>query len=223
MTIKSIPMTEALYDYLVKVGVREHPVLAKLRAATLAEAGDRAGMQISADEGALLQLLVRLTGARRTIEAGTFTGYSALAVALALPADGQVVACDVSAEWTGIGKRFWQEAGVAHKIDLRLAPALTTMDGLLDAGAAGTFDFAFLDAVKTEYADYLERVVRLLRKGGLVAVDNVLWSGRVADASVRDDDTRALRSFNTALHRDQRFDIAMVPVADGLTLARLRD
>ena len=223
MSIKTIPMTEALYDYLVRVGVREHPTLKKLRAATVREAGDRAGMQISPDEGALLALLVRLIGARRTIEAGTFTGYSALAVALALPDEGRVVACDVSAEWTGIARKFWQEAGVAHKIDLRLAPALETMDALLAQGGSGTFDFAFLDAVKTEYAEYLEHVVRLLRPGGLLAVDNVLWSGRVADAAVRDTDTRALRSFNTALHQDERFDIAMVPVADGLTLARLRD
>ena len=195
MSIKTIPMTEALYDYLARVGVREHPVLKKLRAATVREAGNSAGMQISPDEGALL----------------------------ALPDEGRVVACDVSAEWTGIARRFWAEAGVAHKIDLRLAPALETMDALLAQGGSATFDFAFLDAVKTEYAEYLEHVVRLLRPGGLVAVDNVLWSGRVADGAVRDADTRALRAFNTALHQDERFDIAMVPVADGLTLARLRD
>ena len=223
MSIKTIPMTEALYDYLMRVGVREHPVLKKLRAATVREAGSSAGMQISPDEGALLALLVRLIGARRTIEAGTFTGYSALAVALALPDEGRVVACDVSAEWTGIGKRFWAEAGVAHKIDLRLAPALETMDALLAQGGSATFDFAFLDAVKTEYAEYLEHVARLLRPGGMVAVDNVLWSGRVADSAVRDADTRALRSFNAALHQDERFDVATIPVADAVTLARLRD
>src|SRR5262249_4911991 len=139
--------------------------------------GNAAGMQISPDEGALMAMLVRLTGARRTIEAGTFTGYSALAVALALPDDGQVVACDVSEEWTEIARRHWEEAGVTEKIDLRLAPALETMDALLDAGEAGSFDFAFLDAVKTEYQEYLELCVRLLRPGGLIAVDNVLWSG----------------------------------------------
>ena len=169
-----------------------------------------------------MALLVQLAGARRCIEAGTFTGYSALAVALALPEDGHVIACDVSEKWTAIARTFWAEAGVQHKIDLRVAPAIETMDGLLAGGDANSFDFAFLDAEKTEYDAYYERVLKLLRPGGLVAIDNVLWSGRVADPSVTDDNTRALRALNQKLHGDLRVDIALLPVADGVFLARKR-
>ena len=217
---KTVTVTDAVHDYLLRVGVREHPVLQRLRLATHAEAADAAGMQISPDQGALMALLVQLTGARRALEAGTFTGYSALAVALALPADGRLIACDVSEQWTAIARRFWAEAGVAHKIDLRLAPALHTMDALLAAGDASSFDFAFLDAEKSEYEAYYERVLKLLRPGGLVAVDNVLWSGRVADPTNQDPNTRAIRAFNEKLRNDTRVDIAMVTVADGIFLAR---
>lgn len=222
MSRKSVELTDEVYDYLVRVGTREPPVLQRLRQATLREAGDAAGMQISPDQGAIMAMLVRLAGGRRCIEAGTFTGYSALVVALALPEDGQVIACDVSEQWTAIARRFWAEAGVAHKIDLRLAPALATMDALLADGEAGCFDFAFLDAEKSEYDAYYERVLKLLRPGGLVAIDNVLWSGRVADPSAKDPNTRALRALNEKVHGDERVDICMLPVADGLTLARKR-
>ncbi len=217
---KTVTVTDAVHDYLLRTGVREHPVLQRLRLATQTEAADAASMQISPDQGALMALLVQLTGARRALEAGTFTGYSALAVALALPADGRLIACDVSEQWTAIARRFWAEAGVAHKIDLRLAPALHTMDALLAAGDASSFDFAFLDAEKSEYEAYYERVLKLLRPGGLVAVDNVLWSGRVADPTNQDPNTRAIRAFNEKLRNDTRVDIAMVTVADGIFLAR---
>jgi caffeoyl-CoA O-methyltransferase len=222
MSPKTVTVTDAVHEYLLRVGVREHAVLQRLRVATAKEAGDSAGMQISPDQGALMAMLARLSGARRALEAGTFTGYSALAVALALPDDGRLVACDVSAKWTAIARRYWAEAGVAHKIDLRLAPALETMDALLAAGEAASFDFAFLDAEKTEYDAYYERVLKLLRNGGLVAVDNVLWSGRVADPSVQDQNTRAIRAFNEKLARDERVDVSLVTVADGLFLARKR-
>ncbi len=222
MSRKSVELTDEVYDYLVRVGTREHPVLQRLRQATLREVGDAAGMQISPDQGAIMAMLVRIAGARRCIEVGTFTGYSALAVALALPEDGKVIACDVSEQWTAIARRFWTEAGVAHKIDLRLAPALATMDALLAQGEAGRFDFAFLDAEKSEYDAYYELVLRLLRPGGLVAIDNVLWSGRVADPLAKDPNTRALRALNEKVHGDERVDICMLPVADGLTLARKR-
>ena len=217
---KTVTVTDAVHDYLLRTGVREHPVLQRLRLATQTEAADAASMQISPDQGALMALLVQLTGARRALEAGTFTGYSALAVALALPDDGRLIACDVSEKWTAIARRFWAEAGVAHKIDLRLAPALQTMDALLAAGDASSFDFAFLDAEKSEYEAYYERVLKLLRPGGLVAVDNVLWSGRVADPTNQDPNTRAIRAFNEKLRNDARVDIAMVTVADGIFLAR---
>lgn len=222
MSRKTTALTDALYDYLLAVGIREPDVLRRLRAATAAEAGDHAGMQISPDQGALMAMLVEITGARRALEAGVFTGYSALAVALALPPDGSLVACDVTEKWPAIGRRFWIEAGVDSKIDLRIAPALETMDDLLAGGDAGTFDFIFLDAEKTEYEAYYERALELLRPGGLIAVDNVLWSGRPADPSVQDDNTRAIRKFNEALLADERVSLAMVPIADGLTLARKR-
>ncbi|MFM2129502.1 MAG: hypothetical protein RL477_1048 [Pseudomonadota bacterium] len=219
---KSIDVTDAVYDYLVQVGTREPSILQRLRQETARATGDAAGMQISPDQGAIMAMLVRLVGARRCLEAGTFTGYSALAVALALPDDGQVVACDVSEPWTAIARRYWAQAGGAHKIDLRLAPALATMDALLAGGNAGRFDFAFLDAEKTEYDAYYERTLHLLRPGGLVAIDNVLWSGRVTDPAANDTSTRALRALNQKLHGDERIDLCMLPVADGLTLARKR-
>lgn len=222
MPPKTTHLTEALHEYLLRVGLREPDLLRRLREETAQRFEARARMQIAPEQGALMALLAETIGARRAIEVGTFTGYSALAVALALPEEGTLVACDVSEEWTAVARRYWEEAGVAGKIDLRLAPAIETMDALLGDGEAGTFDFAFLDAEKTEYAEYYERCLKLLRPGGIVAVDNVLWSGRPADESVGDDSTRAIRAFNEMVHGDDRVSMVMVPVADGLTLARKR-
>jgi predicted O-methyltransferase YrrM len=217
MTDRNINLDKRLYQYLVDHSVREHLVLKELREAT---AGMRhAGMQISPDQGQFMALLVQMLGARRTIEIGVFTGYSALSVALALPPDGKVIACDVSEEWTSIGRKHWQKAGVAAKIDLRLAPALETLDQLLAAGGAGQYDFAFIDADKGNYLAYYERCLSLLRRGGLIAIDNTLWSGRVADPAVTEGDTVAIRAFNDALHADKRIALSLLPVGDGLTLA----
>jgi predicted O-methyltransferase YrrM len=213
-------MTDRLYDYLLSVSVHEHPELARLRAETAKLAEHN--MQISPEQGQFLALLVRLMGARRCIEVGTFTGYSALAVALALPAEGRLIALDVSETWTAVARRHWAAAGVASRIELRLAPALVSLDALLREGQAGGFDFAFIDADKETYQAYYERVVTLLRPGGLVAVDNTLWSGTVADPTVVDRDTAALRAFNAALYADSRIDLSLVPIGDGLTLARKR-
>jgi len=217
MSAKTIALTEPLHAYLIAHSVRDLPVLKALRERTAAL--PMARMQISPEQGQLMQVLVKVLGARRCLEVGVFTGYSALSVALALPADGKIVACDVSAEWTAIGREAWEQAGVAGKIDLRLAPAVQTLDSLIAEGGAGTYDFAFIDADKENYGAYYERCLALLRPGGLIAVDNTLWSGRVADASEKDADTLALKAFNEALHRDVRVTIAMIPIGDGLTLA----
>ncbi|MFW6057283.1 MAG: O-methyltransferase, partial [Persicimonas sp.] len=179
-------------------------------------------MQTAPEQGQLLQLLVKLTGARRAVEVGTFTGYSAMCIAAALPDDGELIACDVNEEWVGIGRPYWEQAGVADKIEVRIQPALDTLDALLVAGEAAAFDFAYIDADKTNYQGYFERCLELLRAGGLVAVDNTLWSGKVADESVTDDDTVALREFNAQLAADERVDISLVTIGDGLTLARKR-
>jgi predicted O-methyltransferase YrrM len=200
--------------------VREHPVLSQLRAETAKL--PHAGMQIGADQGQFMALLAKLIGARRCIEVGVFTGYSSLAVALALPDDGRIIACDVSEEWTAIARRHWEKAGVAKKIDLRLGRATATLDQLLAEGGEGRYDFAFIDADKTSYRDYFERCLRLLRANGLIAIDNTLWSGDVADPSNTKPDTVALRELNDALHRDERVDIALLPLGDGVTLARKR-
>jgi len=220
MSTRSIPLTDALYDYLLSVSLREHPLLRELRQRM---AGDPlVELQIAPEQGQFMALLVRLIGARRCLELGVFTGYSSLATALALPEDGLLVACDVSEEWTAVARDYWQRAGVAHKIELRLAPALETLDALLAADGAGSFDFAFVDADKPNYPAYYERLLVLLRTGGLIAFDNTLWSGKVADPSVRDDNTEALRRLNTQLHHDRRIDLSLLPLADGLTLARKR-
>jgi caffeoyl-CoA O-methyltransferase len=181
-----------------------------------------AGMQISPEQGQFMALLLGLTGARRCLEIGTFTGYSALVCALALPADGKLLTLDVSEEWTAIARRYWLEAGVADRIELRLGPAGDSLRQLLADGAAGTFDFVFVDADKAGYPAYLERGFELLRPGGLLAFDNVLWGGRVADPQANDADTLAIRALNAQLHGDPRFDLSMVPIGDGLTLARRR-
>lgn len=216
----SLGLGDELYDYLLKVSLREANVLRRLREETAAM--PHSIMQISPDQGQFMALLVELMGATRCIEVGVFTGYSSLAVALALPSEGRITACDISEEYTAVARRYWAEAGVAHKIDLRLAPALETLDGLISDGATGTYDFAFIDAEKTEYADYYERLLTLLRPGGLILIDNVLWSGRVADPEIDSDDTVAIRAFNEKLMADERVSLSMLALADGLTLARKR-
>lgn len=220
MSNRTISLTDSLHEYLLEVSLREPGLLRRLREETAAD--PLARMQISPEQGQFMALLARLTGARRCIEVGVFTGYSSICVAWALPEDGRIVACDVSEHWTSTARRYWAEAGVAHKIDLRLAPAIDTLDALVAEGEAGTCDFVFIDAEKTEYVEYYERALVLLRPGGLVVVDNTLWSGRVADPEVADEDTVALRHFNEHLHRDVRIDLSLVPIGDGLTLARKR-
>ena len=208
-------LPEKIARYILEHSVREAEVLRELRAATASN--PYAGMQIGADQGQFMALLVQAIGARRCLEIGTFTGYSALAVALALPEDGRVVCCDISQKWTAVARRFWKKAGVDRKIDLRLAPALETL-----AKLEGPFDFVFIDADKENYGSYYERSLALLRRGGLIAIDNTLWSGAVADARSRDATTRALRSFNEKLHKDSRVALSLLPVGDGLTLALKR-
>jgi predicted O-methyltransferase YrrM len=210
-----LPLSVA--DYLRSVAVREPGILTKLRAETAQQ--PMSMMQIAPEQGQLMALLVQLMGAKKTLEVGVFTGYSSLVVALALPPDGKMIACDVSEEYTAIARRYWQAAGVADKIDLRIAPALETLDQLLATGQGGTFDFAFIDADKGNYDGYYERSLQLVRTGGLIAIDNVLWSGKVADLDVQDNQTRKIREFNQKLHIDTRVQISMVPIADGLTLA----
>jgi caffeoyl-CoA O-methyltransferase len=211
---------ERTYNYLVDTSVRETEVARRLREET--QQLPAAQMQIGPDQGQFLQLLVQLIQARRTLEVGVFTGYSSLWVATGLPDDGEIIACDVSEEYTSVARRYWKEAGVDQKIDLRLAPALETLDQLLNDGQAGTFDFAFIDADKTNYDNYYERALKLLRQGGLIAVDNTIWSGRVADANESDKDTVAIRNLNEKLHRDERVALSMLTVGDGLTLAMKR-
>jgi predicted O-methyltransferase YrrM len=220
MSVATLAMTEALYGYLLKTTLREPELLARLRAETAALPS--AGMQISPEQGQLMGLLIELIGARRALEVGVFTGYSSTAVALALPADGKLVACDVSAEWTDIARRYWREAGVDSKIELCVQPALQTLADLLAAGQAGTFDFAFIDADKTSYDAYYERCLTLLRVGGLIAVDNTLWSGAVADEADQRESTRAIRALNAKIAADARVTASLVPIGDGLYLARKR-
>lgn len=220
MTRRTIAISDDLYDYLLSVSLREPQAMRRLRDET--SGLPSANMQMAPEQTQLLGLLVELTGARRCLEIGTFTGYSTLAVAVALPADGTVVACDVSDEWTQIARRYWQEAGVLEKIDLRLAPATDTLRALLENGEAGTFDFALIDADKQNYGRYYELCLELLRTGGLVAIDNVLWHGQVIDRSISDDETAAIREFNSALHADDRVSLSLVPIGDGMTLARKR-
>jgi predicted O-methyltransferase YrrM len=220
MTDRRLHITDEIHRYLVAHSVREPEVLARLRAATASL--PQAQMQIGPEQGQLMGLLARLVGAKRCIEIGVFTGYSSLAVALALPEDGRILACDVSEEWTAIARRFWREAGVEHKIELKLQPATRTLEQLLAAGESGRYDFAFIDADKPSYDTYYELLLQLLRPGGLIALDNTLWSGHVADPNNRDPNTVALRALNDKLHQDERVDLSLLPVGDGLTLARKR-
>lgn len=219
MSRRTLNLDDALYDYLLAHSLREHHEQTALREATRTH--ERSGMQISPEQGQFMTLLVKLIGARRCIEIGTFTGYSALTVALALPADGKLLACDISETYTSIGKPFWQRAGVADKIELVIAPAVQTLDARIAAGEADSYDFAFIDADKTGYDAYYERCLQLVRAGGLLAFDNTLWGGDVARPAA-DDDTRALQALNDKLHGDERIDVAMLPIGDGLTLARKR-
>ena len=210
--MRGLGLSEPLYDYVVAMGARETRVQRELRLET--QKLPMAGMQIGPDQAALLQVLARILRAKRCIEVGTFTGYSALAVALALPGNGKLICCDVSEEWTTIGRRYWKKAGVERKIDLRIGPALETLKGL-----KGSFDFAFIDADKPNYWKYYERCLQLIRKGGLIAVDNTLWGGSVIDPEKQSESTQALREFNKRVAKDRRVDIALVGIGDGVTLA----
>ncbi len=220
MSNQSIQLTPELYTYLLEVSLRESDLLQELRERT--RQMPEARMQIAPDQGQFMTLLARLLGVRKALEIGVFTGYSALCVAAALPADGCLIACDISAEYTRIAQEYWARAGVADRIDLRLAPASETLAALLAEGAAGSFDLAFIDADKTGYAGYYEQCLALLRPGGLIVVDNVLWNGRVLDTASADADTRAIRAFNRRIHRDARVDLSLVPIGDGLSLLRKR-
>lgn len=215
-----IRFDQRLYDYTLANWLRDDDVKRALRERTAKLRNG--GMQISPDQGQLMALLAASIGARHAIEVGTFTGYSALCVAEVLPPDGKLIACDISEEYTAIGKPFWQDAGVAARIDLRIGPAIDTLHQLLGEERAGTFDFAFIDADKSHYEEYYEACLQLVRSGGLILIDNVLWGGSVADPDKSDADTDAIRALNAALHQDRRIDLALVPTGDGLTVARKR-
>ena len=220
MSNKTLSLSEPLNAYLREISVREPELLARLRDET--SRLPLAAMQITPEQGQFMQLLVKAMGIRRAIEIGVFTGYSSLCVALAMPDDGRIIACDVNESWTDIGRRYWKEAGVDHKIELRIAPALQTLDAMVENQLQDKFDFAFIDADKTAYGEYYERALVLIRPGGLIAVDNTLWNGNVADPGNQTDDTRAIREFNRQLHSDSRVDISLLPIGDGLTLALKR-
>lgn len=222
MSNQSIGLSDALYQYLLANSVREPDILIKLREETAQH--PLVNMQISPEQGQLMGLLVQLIGAKKCLEVGVFTGYSSLVVALNLPDDGRIVACDVSDEFTSIARKYWQEAGVNDKIDLHIAPALETLDRLLVNGEAGTFDFAFIDADKNNYAAYYDRCFQLVRQGGLILVDNVLWYGRVADPTMDTDRrTQAIKQLNQQIYHDDRVQISLIPIGDGLTIARKKN
>ncbi len=216
MTTRTLSITPAIQEYINGIGYREHPVLGELREAVRSH--PFVGMQIASEQGAFMQLLIRLTGAKKGIEIGTFTGYSALATALALPDDGRLICCDVSEEWTAIGKQYWEKAGVDHKIDLRIAPGVETLNTLDDE--AGDFDWVFIDADKENYLNYYEKSLELLKPGGLILIDNTLWSGAVVDP--KDEDTKAIDRCNRLVFSDERVDMVLLPLADGIVMARKR-
>jgi predicted O-methyltransferase YrrM len=218
MSRGSIGLDDRLNRYLADNHPPEHPVLAELR--KLTGKMPNSAMQIAPEQGHFLAFLVKLIGAKNTLEIGTFTGYSALAVALALPKDGHLIACDVSEAWTSIGRQHWEKAGVAAKIELRLGPALDSLKDLKREGRRGSFDFAFIDAAKSEYDEYYERTLPLVRKGGVIAFDNMLWGGAVADRKVKDADTRGIRALNAKIAGDSRVDSVLLPVGDGMMVAR---
>jgi predicted O-methyltransferase YrrM len=220
MSNRRLVLDDALYEYFQRHSFREPEILKRLRAET--GTLPRAGMQISPEQGQLMRLLIELIGVRRIIEIGVFTGYSSLSMALALPEDGEIVACDVSEAFTAVARRYWAEAGLADRIHLHLAPAVETLDTLIANGESGRFDMAFIDADKENYDAYYEKCLALVRPGGLILVDNVLWSGRVVRTDDTTDDTRAIRALNQKLHADERITVSMLPIGDGLTLARKR-
>ena len=217
MANQTFGLSDEIIKYLRSVSVREADVLQQLRQETARH--PRAIMQIAPEQGQFMALLVQLIGAKKVLEVGVFTGYSSLVVALALPPEGKMVACDVSEEYTAIARRYWQQAGVEDKIDLHIAPALETLEKLLTQGEADTFDFAFIDADKSNYDNYYEMALKLVRPGGLIAIDNVLWRGDVADEEVQDNRTNKIRALNQKIHKDERINLSLVPIADGLTLA----
>ena len=220
MATQTFGLSGEIIEYLRSVWVREADVLQQLRQETAQQ--PMAIMQIAPEQGQFMALLVQLIGAKKVLEVGVFTGYSSLVTALALPPDGKLVACDVSEEYTAIARRYWQRAGVGDKIDLHIAPALETLGKLLSQGEAGTFDFAFIDADKSNYDNYYEMALKLVRPGGLIAIDNVLWGGAVADETVQDNRTNKIRALNQKIHQDERVNVSLVPIADGLTLAMKR-
>jgi len=221
MSNRTIAITESIYQYLCDHSLREDPILKDLRDHTY-DMEERA-MQIAPEQGQFMQMLVKLIGAKNTIEVGVFTGYSSLAIALALPEDGRIVACDVNPQYTSVAEKFWVSAGVREKIDLRIGPAKDTLLELINADLTGTFDFAFIDADKINYDHYYELCLQLIRPGGLITVDNVLWGGTVSDDAINDVDTNSIRALNDKLHQDERIDLSLVPVGDGLTLAMKRN
>lgn len=218
MSNKTLCVTEEIYEYMLSVSLREPEILQELRRETARD--EHANMQISPEQGQFMALLVKMLGARKTLDIGVYTGYSSLCIGLALPENGRVIACDLNRQWTDIAKRYWSRAGIADRIELQLGPARETLKGLLAAEMTAEFDFAFIDADKINYDLYYEYCLQLIRPGGLIAIDNVLWDGAVADESANDPDTRAIRDLNEKIHLDRRVEISLVPIADGLTLAR---
>ena len=217
MSNQTISITDSIYKYLCENSLREDEVLSSLRAYTYRM--EQRNMQISPEQGQFMQLLIKLIGAKNTIEIGVFTGYSSLCVALALPLDGKIIACDISTKYTDIAEKYWKDANVRNQIDLRIGPALDTLQKLIDKGLSNTFDFSFIDADKINYDNYYELSLKLLRPGGLIAIDNVLWSGDVVDERINDIDTESIRSLNKKIYIDKRVDISILPIGDGLTLA----
>lgn len=220
MSNRTLELSDEVYQYLLNHSLHEHELLAELRRET--SQLEMSIMQISPEQGQLMAMLVKLLNVRRALEIGVFTGYSSLSVAMAMPEDGELVVCDTNEEWTSIARRYWERAGLSHRITLNLAPALTTLKNLLADGQAGQFDFAFIDADKTNYINYYEACLKLIRPGGLIAIDNVLWGGSVVDDKDNSEDTVAIRELNRYIHNDDRVDISMLPIGDGLTLARRR-
>ena len=220
MSSSTLQLNEKVQDYLLGHSLRESTACQQLREET--RPMKMGMMQVSPEQGQFMAFLVELTGARKAVEVGTFTGYSALCVAQALPEEGTLVCCDVSEEWTAVGKKHWEQAGVSDRIDLRIGPAVDTLKAMSDSGEEGSFDFGFIDADKTNYQYYYEHVLALLRTGGLLLIDNVLWGGSVANPEKTDKDTEAIRALNTFLHHDDRVSLSMLPVGDGLTLALKR-
>ena len=221
MSNRTLAISESIYQYLCDHSLREDPILKELRDHTY-DMEERA-MQIAPEQGQFMQMLIKLIGAKNTIEVGVFTGYSSLAIALALPEDGRIVACDVNPQYTSVAEKFWVSAGVREKIDLRIGPARNTLSELISDGLTGTFDFAFIDADKVNYDHYYELCLQLVRPGGLITVDNVLWGGAVSNDGINDVDTNSIRALNDKLHQDERIDLSLVPIGDGLTLAMKRN